>query len=214
MVIIFDWDGTIIDSRAKIVACMRQAALDCGVPPQSEAAISNIIGLELSLAIDTLYPEGDPALISHLRERYAQRFVEADIEPCALFARAEETLQQLHDRGHQLCVATGKSRKGLNRVFGHLAISRLFVASRCADETRSKPHPLMLEQLCDELGTRPGDALMVGDTEYDLAMAREIDMPAVGVTYGAHEAQRLAAMKPLALIQCLSELVPLVEGRR
>lgn len=210
MLIIFDWDGTIIDSRAKIVNSMRQAALDCDVAPQSEEAISNIIGLELTLAIETLYPDLQPSSIEGLRERYARRFVEADAVPCELFPRVEETLIALHGSGHQLCVATGKSRKGLDRVFGRLPISELFVASRCADETCSKPDPLMLRQLCEELGESPHEALMVGDTEYDLAMARGIEMPAVGVSYGAHAPERLAALEPLALIDCFSELLPIV----
>lgn len=213
MIIIFDWDGTIIDSRAKIVGCMQQAAADCDVPPQSEEAISNIIGLELTLAIQTLYPQLPPPVIEKLRERYAHRFVEADAQPCNLFARVEETLTALHRDGHQLCVATGKSRRGLDRVFGRLPISELFVASRCADETRSKPDPLMLHELCEELAARPQEALMVGDTEYDLAMAKGIDMPAVGVSYGAHAPARLAALQPLALIDCFSELLPIVNSQ-
>lgn len=206
MLVIFDWDGTLINSEAKIVSCMQRASLDTNVPPANPAEIRNIIGLELSLAIQTLYPALSPEEVLGLREAYALRFVEADQTPCSLFPGADDCLRLLKEQGHTLCVATGKSRRGLDRVFGRLDISRHFSASRCADETASKPDPLMLLELCRQFSCAPSEALMVGDTEYDLEMASRAAMPSVGVSYGAHHPSRLTRWQPLTIIDCLAEL--------
>lgn len=212
MLIIFDWDGTILDSAEKIVSCMQLAAEDCGYPQCSNVEIRNIIGLELSLAIQTLYPKLSPAEVLLLREAYVKQFLLADITPCGFFPDVEATLYSLKKAGHTLCVATGKSRRGLDRVFGHLPISDLFSASRCADETASKPDPLMLVQLCETFAVAPEAALMVGDTEYDLEMASRIGMPSVGVSYGAHHADRLQGWRPVVIIDAFKELLAVVEG--
>lgn len=210
MLIIFDWDGTLLDSANKIVSCMQAAAEDCHYPPCSDAEIRNIIGLELSLAIQTLYPAVLSAEVLALREAYVQRFLVADASPCKFFPGVEESLYALKAAGHTLCVATGKSRRGLDRVFGRLPIANLFSASRCADETASKPDPLMLVQLCESFSELPAAALMVGDTEYDLEMASRIAMPSVGVSYGAHHADRLRRWQPVDVIDTLSELATVV----
>ncbi|CAA0089404.1 Phosphoglycolate phosphatase [Zhongshania aliphaticivorans] len=207
MLIIFDWDGTIIDSSDKIVFCMQQAASQCGFPVCSADSIRNIIGLELSVAIAMLYPELDSAAVQEIRAWYVRCFIEADKEPCQLFPGVESTLHALKHQGHDLCVATGKSRRGLDRVFTGLDISALFSASRCADETASKPDPLMLHQLCVEMSVNPCDAVMVGDTEYDLEMANKIAMPSVGVSYGAHSSERLVRWSPLVIIDEFASLV-------
>ncbi|WP_372861490.1 HAD family hydrolase [Spongiibacter sp.] len=206
MVIIFDWDGTLLDSSDKIVSCMQQAAQACGVAPRSAADIRDIIGLELVLAIATLYPECGRLEVLAIRDAYARCFVEADRRPCAFFAGVAEGLRRLHGDGHTLCVATGKSRKGLNRVFSHLPEAGLFAASRCADETASKPDPLMLRELCEELRVSPAEAVMVGDTEYDLEMASRFAIPSIGVSYGVHHPDRLRRWEPLAVIDCFDEL--------
>jgi phosphoglycolate phosphatase len=210
MLIIFDWDGTILDSSDKIVFCMQQGARDFGVPVCSADEIRNIIGLELSLAIAMLYPELDKAGVEAMRGCYVACFIEADKQPCQLFPGVEETLFALKAAGHDLCVATGKSRRGLDRVFAGLEISALFSASRCADETASKPDPLMLHQLCTERAISPCDAIMVGDTEYDLEMASRIAMPSVGVSYGAHSLERLLRWEPLSVLDEFAMLLPLV----
>lgn len=210
MLIIFDWDGTILDSAEKIVSCMQLAAKDCGHPLCSNLEIRNIIGLELSLAIQTLYPDLSTAEVLLLREAYVKQFLLADIKPCGFFPGVEATLYSLKEVGHTLCVATGKSRRGLDRVFGHLPVSNLFSASRCADETASKPDPLMLAQLCEAFAVAPEAALMVGDTEYDLEMASRIGMPSVGVSYGAHHSDRLRRWQPVAVMDAFEELVAIV----
>ena len=206
MLIIFDWDGTLLDSSDKIVACMRQAAADCGVAPPSPAEVRDIIGLELSSAIAILFPSRSTAGVAEIRDAYARRFVEADRQPCSYFDGVERGLRRLHAAGHQLCVATGKSRKGLNRVFSHLPEAALFTASRCADETASKPDPLMLRELCEALSVAPHDAVMVGDTEYDLEMAHRFGMPSIGVSYGVHHPDRLNRWGPRAIIDHFDHL--------
>jgi len=211
MLIIFDWDGTILDSSDKIVACMQAGAREFGVEACAAEDIRNIIGLELSIAIATLYPELSADGVEALRAAYVRSFILADQQPCQMFAGVEESLRALKAAGHDLCVATGKSRRGLDRVFAGLPISSLFSASRCADETASKPDPLMLAQLCTERGYEPASALMVGDTEYDLEMASRIAMPSVGVSYGVHSVARLQRWQPLAVIDYFSGLLPIVD---
>lgn len=206
MVIIFDWDGTLLDSADKIVACMQRAAADCSLLAPTAEAVRNIIGLELSRAIAQLFPGQSPAGVEEIRQAYARRFVEADHQPCAFFDGVAEGLQRLHRSGYRLCVATGKSRRGLDRVFSHLPEASLFCATRCADETASKPDPLMLQELCDELVCRPEEAVMVGDTEYDLEMAQRIGMTSVGVAYGVHDPERLGRWAPRAIIDHFGDL--------
>lgn len=211
MLIILDWDGTLIDSADKIVGCMRAAALDVGLPARAREDIRNIIGLGMAEALHSLYPEVDDERRERFRRRYSERFVEADRTPCHFFPGVMETLRGLRASGHRLAVATGKSRRGLDRVFGNLALEGFFHASRCADETRSKPHPLMLEQLCGELGCDAGEAVMVGDTEYDMEMAARIDMPRIGVSYGAHAPERLQRWAPAAIVDEFSALAALID---
>lgn len=211
MLIIFDWDGTILDSSDKIVFCMQQGARDFGVAVRDAEEIRNIIGLELSLAIAFLYPELNRLAVEEMRACYVRCFIEADRQPCQLFPGVEATLQALKMAGHDLCVATGKSRRGLDRVFAGLGISKLFSGSRCADETASKPDPLMLRQLCAERSVDPSKAVMVGDTEYDLEMASRITMPRIGVSYGAHSVERLMRWEPLSVLDEFSMLLPEIE---
>lgn len=212
MLLIFDWDGTLLDSSDKIVACMQRAAEDCRRRPLEAEDIRNIIGLELGLAIQSLYPELSQAQCLQIREAYVRHFIEADQQPCQFFDGVSESLHALHGAGHTLCVATGKSRRGLRRVFSELPEARLFSATRCADETASKPEPLMLKQLCEEFAVAPQQAVMVGDTEYDLEMAARLAMPSVGVSYGAHASERLQRWQPLGIIDYFPELLALVDG--
>ena len=212
MLLIFDWDGTLMDSAGKIVRCMRAAAIERQLEPLEAEAIHNIIGLELGVAIGQLYPELGLAGVELMRAAYSRQFVEADQIPCSFFAGVGDGLVKLHAAGHTLCVATGKSRKGLNRVFSHLPEAALFAGSRCADETASKPHPLMLQELCDEFSVSPHEALMVGDTEYDLEMASKVGMPSIGVSYGAHAPERLLRWSPLRVVDQFTELVAYLEA--
>lgn len=206
MLVIFDWDGTLLNSLAKISECMQLAAVDAGLEPCPEEKIRGIIGLGLSEAVTTLYPDAPSAPLQALRERYSHHFVVKDQIPCDLYPGVHETLETLKSGGHHIAVATGKSRRGLDRVLANLGWEEYFHASRCADETRSKPHPLMLSELLDELDYAVDDAVMVGDIEFDLAMAAALGMRRVGVSYGAHPQDRLNIHKPEAIIDNLAEL--------
>ncbi|HSH56537.1 MAG TPA: HAD-IA family hydrolase [Halomonas sp.] len=205
--VIFDWDGTLMDSAARIVACMQAASQEAGWGYLEEGAIRNIIGLGLPEAIATLCPGIDPERAELLRSRYAWHFVEGNDTPMSFFPDVRSGLSELHVRpGQRLAVATGKSRRGLDRVFHESDSGHWFHASRTADETRSKPHPLMLEQLLAELAVPVTEAVMVGDTEYDLEMARAIGMDRVAVTWGVHAPARLASSRPVFTAQTVPQL--------
>ncbi|AWF81739.1 HAD family hydrolase [Microbulbifer sp. A4B17] len=207
MLVILDWDGTVCNSEARIVDCMLRAAGRAGLPVLAPEAVSNIIGLGLPEAISSLFPEAASEERLTLRELYFDEWMAARVEPLPLFEGVLDTLDQLLCGGHQLAVATGKSRQGLNREFEEHGLGHLFVASRCADETASKPDPLMLNELLHETGTDPEQAVMVGDTVYDLEMAAAIGMPSIGVSYGAHCSTRLQGCGPKVVIDRFSELL-------
>ncbi len=204
--VIFDWDGTLMDSTGKIITCMQRAAADIGLAPPTDDAVRNIIGLGLKESVEMLFPDLSVPDIEALRDGYSRHFVVADQVPCDLFPGALETLAAIRAAGRRTAVATGKSRRGLNRVWGNTGLGSYFDDSRCADETRSKPDPLMLLELCDAAGLKPGDCLMVGDTEWDLDMAARIGMPSVGVAFGAHVPARLSKHNPIKIINEYREL--------
>ena len=210
MLIIFDWDGTLIDSADKIVGAMQSAAAKCDLPHPEADAVRNIIGLGLREGVRLIFPRMTESEEDRAIAAYSEAFVTADAKPCQFFPYVDEVLAELRAAGHQLAVATGKSRRGLNRVFGNLAMHDQFIASRCADETASKPDPLMLQQLLAETGIVPEDAVMVGDTEYDLEMASRAGIASVGVSYGAHAPERLQKWSPLAILDCFSELPEII----
>lgn len=212
MLIVFDWDGTIIDSAAKIVGCMQQAADECSLPILEDEAIKNIIGLSLRNAVAHLYPALDEARNLEVQQAYSVAFKAADKVPCDFFVGVEECLAQLQDDGHYIAVATGKSRRGLDRVLGNLNWEKQFHATRCADETASKPDPLMLHQLMEELNVPAEETIMVGDTEYDLEMAVNAKVASVGVSYGAHAVERLQRHQPLAIVDNLVDIHKLIQA--
>jgi phosphoglycolate phosphatase len=204
--IVFDWDGTLMDSEARIVGCLRRAfrELEQPVPPPEEAR--DVIGLGLDQAMRRLHPSADETLRGELIRRYRYHFLRADPSASPLFEGARETVAELHRRELLLAVATGKSRVGLEQALDDSGLRGYFHAQRCAEQTQSKPHPQMLLEILDELGVRAEDALMVGDTEYDMQMARNAGVPAVAVSYGVHEPERLLAHGPLACLDRISDL--------
>lgn len=208
MLFIFDWDGTLSDSKAKITKAMQLAAEDMGWSPLDDHHIHNIIGLGLPEAIHRLYPEVDLPDRQRLREAYATRFLSLDeARPSDFFPGVMETLDCLKAGGHTLTIATGKSRKGLDRIFSVLGVADYFHATRCADETASKPDPLMLDELLREFGADASEAVMIGDTEYDMEMARRINMPRIAVSYGAHHIERLHSYQPELCLDQFDQLL-------
>lgn len=208
--VIFDWDGTVMDSTGRIIACMHKAGADLCLPVLEDDAVREIIGLGLPEALRTLYPGIDDGALERMRERYAVHFVAAEASPSRLYPGARETLAALRGTGLRLAVATGKSRKGLDRVWASSGLGDSFDASRCADETHSKPHPAMVTELLTELRVAPERALVVGDTSFDLQMARDAGVDRVAVSYGAHPVDRLMNFHPLAVIDALPQLLPLL----
>lgn len=207
MLFIFDWDGTISDSTAKIVRCMQLAAGDSGLEVLPDEDVRNIIGLGLPEAISSLYPQANAEEREKLRLGYSAHFLREDTLPSPFFPCVLDTLDSLRQDGFILTVATGKSRRGLDRVLDNLDLKSFFHASRCADETASKPHPQMLNELLLEFSASAQEAVMIGDTEYDMAMAREIDMHRIAVSYGAHHIDRLLPYEPRMCIDNFNEIL-------
>lgn len=202
-VLIFDWDGTLFDSVDWIVECLQQAATDSGVAmPTSETARS-VIGLSLSAAMQTLFPDEPADRLEHLMDSYRRRYFTKEIKPGDLFDGVSDTLTELRNRGFLLAIATGKARQGLERALRGTDISDLFSATRCADETASKPHPAMVNEIIASLRTPRARAVMIGDTTHDLLMAGNAGIAGIGVTCGAHNRDTLAALRPLA---CLADV--------
>lgn len=209
--IIFDWDGTLMDSVSKIVACMQAASRDASVSVPSVAAVKNIIGLGLSEAIYELHPNIPNKYLTLIEDRYRHHFVHQDDTESPLFPGVADVLKKLSVQGYTLSVATGKSRRGLDRVLHELDMHDLFAISRCADETDPKPHPAMVNEILKETGIRPNQALVVGDTEYDMAMAQSAHVDRIAVSYGAHSVERLKSYNPVLMIDGIEEILPWLE---
>lgn len=203
--LIFDWDGTLMDSAGTIVACIQRASAEMGYSVPSREAASHIIGLGLNQALYTLFPEMPEADIPRMVERYRDCYLSQDAE-IPLFPGAEELIRELHDREYQLAVATGKARRGLARAFEHTGLGRYFHASRTADETHSKPHPAMILELLDELMLDKDQALMIGDTSHDLEMARSAGVASLAAGFGAHPAEYLESYGALRVCDNFAEL--------
>ncbi len=203
--IVFDWDGTLMDSAAAIVRAMQAAARDLDLPPPPEARARYVIGLGLGDALRHAVPDLEEAAYPRMVERYRHHYLSSDHE-LSLFEGVDALIDALAARGHLLAVATGKSRVGLERALGHTGLGRYFHATRCADECFSKPHPAMLEELMDELGVAPERTLMIGDTTHDLQMAKNARTAGLAVGFGAHPVEVLVAESPLACVHTPSEL--------
>jgi phosphoglycolate phosphatase len=204
--LVFDWDGTLVDSVAYIAQSMRTAAAEQDLPIPTVDAVREIVGLGLTEAVQRLFPQLSEAANKALSVHYSTVFKRDQDQPCRLFDGVRRSLEELRDAGFQLAVATGKSRKGLRRAMQELQMGDLFVSSRCADETRSKPDPLMLLELLEELAVAPARVLMVGDTLYDLNMATNAGVKSIAVDYGAHPRARLLAAAPFACISRFSDI--------
>jgi phosphoglycolate phosphatase len=203
--IVFDWDGTLMDSTATIVKCIQGAAKDLGLPVPSDAAAAHVIGLGLAEAMQAVMPNIDPALYPRMVERYRYHFLIKDHE-LVLFDGVRDMLSDLSQEGYFLAVATGKSRVGLNRALNGVGLLSMFDATRCADETFSKPHPAMLQELTRELGQDMRRTVMIGDTTHDLLMANNAGAAGIAVEYGAHPLNQLQACRPVFSAKSAREL--------
>lgn len=203
--IVFDWDGTLFDSTALIAGCIQAAAADLGLPVPSDEAASHVIGLGLTEALQHAVPSLRPDRYGEMGQRYRHHYVGRQHE-LVLFPGTLGMLQALKARNHWLAVATGKSRRGLDEALHTVQLQGLFNATRTADETAGKPHPLMLQELMAELGAAPGRTLMVGDTTHDLLLARNAGTASVGVSFGAHAPEAFNALGPLHVAHSTADL--------
>lgn len=204
-VLVFDWDGTLMDSTAHIVAAIQQAFRLLALPEPSREAASHVIGLGLREAMEYLCPSLQPADYQQLTGAYRQYYL-GQPQATVLFDGVAAALQRYKEQDFLLAVATGKSRIGLDRVLAETGLTGLFDITRCADETFSKPHPAMLQEITDYLGLDVRRAVMVGDTTHDLLMAVNAGCDGVGVSYGAHPKAELLALAPVACCDSFAEL--------
>lgn len=204
--LVFDWDGTLVDSEACIIEAMQLAIRDVNLGQCDADMIRNVIGLSLDGAIHDLFPEVDASIRKQLADKYREHYFSTSTSEVPLFNGVEETLEKLNHEDYFLAVATGKSRRGLDRSLSETGLGKYFHTTRCADETNSKPHPQMLLDIINFFGLKASQALMVGDSEYDLQMANNAGTQAVAVSYGVHDVQRLQQCAPLAVIHNITEL--------
>ena len=204
--LVFDWDGTLMDSEAQIVDCVLAAIEDLNLETRNREEIKNIIGLGLTEAMQVLFPQGDDATVKALSERYRHHFLFKSTISSEMFPGAVTTIQNLAEMGYLLAVATGKGRNGLNKVLSETGLGEYFHATRTADETFSKPHPQMLLELMDVLGAAPEQTLMVGDTEYDMLLAKNANVSSLAVSYGVHATERLLKCQPVGCIDAISDI--------
>lgn len=210
--IVFDWDGTIADSLHGIVETMTAAIAHCRLEPRSEQQIRDIIGLGLVEAMQKLFPGMGTSSQNNLINSYREIYYSTTVNTLSLFPSARPCLEALDSAGYLLAVATGKSRRGLDRALKESGLSDFFHFTRCADETFSKPHPQMLEELLNESGIDSEKALMVGDSEYDLQMAMNANIAGAAVTYGAQRQDYLLRFKPVACFSCVAEIPEWLES--
>lgn len=203
--VIFDWDGTVVDSTSTITQAIREACRDIGVavPPVERA--SYVIGLGLAEALSYVAPDLSAAQQEKLTERFRHHYLAQDkfLRP---FPGMTDVFEELRGAGIPLAVATGKSRVGLERAFEATGTRRYFQTSRCADESDPKPAPTMVLEICEELGLSPASALVIGDTTHDIGMARAAKASVLAVTYGAHDHDALRQAQPVQCVHSVAEL--------
>lgn len=205
--LIFDWDGTLMDSEARIVDCLRKASASVyGEENRSNDDLKDVIGLGLREALRKLHPHSTDSELQTMADHYRYQYMEINVTHSTLFHGVEALLQRLEDLGYWLAIATGKGRQGLDQVLAQTGLGNRFHSTRCASETFSKPHPLMLEEILDQLGMEARHALMIGDTEYDMEMAKNAGMDRLAVSYGVHPTDRLLRHEPVGCIDDILHL--------
>ena len=204
--VVFDWDGTLMDSARCIAEALQAACSDLGYAVPSDRDARYVIGLGLNDAMAHVLPGLAPSAYAPVVERYRHHFLKHD-SGTTLFSGVAELLQHLRDSGHLLAVATGKTRRGLDRALEQTGLREYFDATRCADESKSKPHPEMLHWLMETLHVDAQRTLMIGDTTHDMEMARNAAVPRLAVGHGAHAACDLLEYEPLACVNDCAELL-------
>ncbi|HFE38263.1 MAG TPA: HAD family hydrolase [Gammaproteobacteria bacterium] len=211
--LVFDWDGTLMDSQQEIVSCFQAAARDVNLTVPSVEQVRNVIGLGMFEAVHAIYPSLDTREAQQaFVERYRVYYFSSEKAPSRLFDGVADMLHALVEQGYFVSVATGKGRRGLNDVLQRTKLDRLFHYTRCVDEAHSKPHPQMLLDTMDYLGIQAHEALMIGDTEYDLQMAANAAVDGVAVSCGAHDKNRLIKHNPRVCLAQTRDLEAWLSG--
>lgn len=203
--IVWDWDGTLADSTGMITNALVKAAQQVGLPPLDPAKATSIIGLGLRESIYALFGDLPEGQARDLATQYSANYYAGESE-IPLFTGASDTIVELSKRGFKLAVATGKGRRGLNLALQHCGLAHYFHATKTVDECFSKPHPQMLDALMDELVVMPERTLMIGDTHYDLQMAKNAGVHIAAVTYGAQSRAQLSQYHPEYLFDSFNDL--------
>lgn len=209
--IIFDWDGTLMDSIGRIVSSMQATAAALKLPVPQAGAVRDIIGLSLEPAIGQLFGQLSAPQYAQFLAKYRSQYVELDTTPTPLFTGVRTMLDELRAQGYQLAVATGKARRGLDRVLQESGLEDVFRITRCADESRSKPDPQMLHEIMAHTGVEQRSTLMIGDSIHDLRMARAAGVDALGVDFGAHSAELLLTCEPQGILSDWSQLATFLQ---
>lgn len=204
--IIFDWDGTLIDSIDWIARCLQNTAQNTHHETPSYQAAKDVIGLSIERAIEALYPKAQSDEVTELVNRYESAYFSKTLSREDLFEGVYEMLEALTNQGLKLAIATGKTREGLEEALDATKTRQFFCVTRCADETQSKPHPLMLEEIMNDTGIAPERTLMVGDSTHDLQMALNAQIASIGVASGAHSLEELKKYAPLHCFMRPTEL--------
>lgn len=203
--IVFDWDGTVMDSTAVIANSIQAASRDLDLPVPSDEVARHVIGLGLDQALRYAVPDCEPNRHVDLVARYRHHFFSQE-NAMPLFAGAEQLMQELREDGYYLAVATGKNRNGLDRALKASNMAQYFHSTRTADQTVSKPDPTMLHEIMEELDVSAARALMVGDTTHDLQMAINAGVASLAMTHGAHPPEQLLELQPLAMLDDFEDL--------
>lgn len=205
--VIFDWDGTIMDSIGHIVTCIQHAAIANELKVPDEQSIRDIIGMSLPNAFETLFSVDFAEKYEEFRRAYKDRYHQGDEEALPLFDGMTELLALLRHRKTKMAVATGKGRPGLDKLMETSKLGHYFEFSRTSDEAESKPSPDMLQQILTHFEIEPGNAIMIGDSIHDLNMAKQVGMDRIGVSFGAHRREKLEGFEPIAVIDSYHEII-------
>lgn len=207
---IFDWDGTLMDSIAKIVHSLQSAAIKSELPIPTDAEAKSIIGASLTAAAHILWPGINQEKVDLLIKHYKFEYLTLNTTPSPLYNNSMRLLKTLTTQGKLLAVATGKGRAGLENVLNLSNTKHLFHSTRTSDDAKSKPHPDMLEQILTELKVHASEALMIGDSHYDLQMALNANVASIGITHGAGKQDSFAIHQPKAIVHTIDELAQLI----
>jgi phosphoglycolate phosphatase len=205
--IMFDWDGTLMDSAQKIANCLHASAAEVGLPSVSDQKAKSIIGLGLDDAMNALWPNTPAHTVNELVAAYKHHFVNVDTTSQELFSGVVDGLDRLNEAGAFVAVATGKSRVGLQRVLDEYDFHGHFVVTKCADETRSKPHPQMIHEILDFTSIDPKNSIMIGDTTFDMQMAGSANVHGLGVSYGVHSENDIRQAGAIDVVNSFNNVV-------